>query len=73
MENYLEHQKKLFHNLIIFKKVFDHVWHSGLWPALKEYNIDNRLIEVIRSLYDEVTYAVLIKGNVRFFRMTVGV
>ena len=51
-------QKKLFHNLNDFKKAFDRVWHDGLWRVLKEYNIDNQLIEFIRSLYDEATRAV---------------
>ena len=50
LEKYLEHQKELYHNFIDFKKAFDRVWHEGLWRVLKEYNIDNRLIEVIKSL-----------------------
>jgi len=74
VEKHLEHQNELFHNFIDFKKAFDRVWHDGLWRVLKEYNIDNRLIEVIKSLYDEATSTVLLNGNVdEFFRTTVGV
>ena len=53
VEKCLWHQKELFHGFIDFKKAFDRVWHEGLWRVLKEYNIDNRLLEVIESLYDE--------------------
>ena len=74
VEKHLEHQKELYHNFIDFKKAFDRVWHEGLWRVLKEYNIDNRLIEVIKSLYGEATSAVLMNGNVGdFFPTTVGV
>ena len=75
IEKHLEHQKgPHFHNFIDFNKAFDRVWHDGLWRVLKEYNIDNRLIEVIRSLNDEATSAVLLNGSVRhFFQKTVGV
>ena len=57
---HLEHQKELYHNFIDFKKAFDRVWHEGLWRVLTEYSIDNRLIEVVKSLYDEATSAVLL-------------
>ena len=60
MEKHLEHDKELYHNFIDFKKAFDPVWHEGLWRVLREYNIDNRLIEVIKSLYDEATSAMLL-------------
>ena len=74
MEKHLERQKEVYHNLIDFKKAFDRVWHEGLWRVLKEYNIDNRLIEVIESLFGEVTSAVLLNGNAGdFFPTTVGV
>ena len=29
--------------------------YKGLWRVLKEHNIDNRLIDVTKSLYDEAT------------------
>ena len=68
------HRKELYHNFIDFNKAFDRVRHEGLWRFLKEYNIDNRLIEVIKSLYDEPTSDVLLNGNAEvFFRTTVEV
>ena len=59
VEMHLEHQKELYHNFIDFKEAFDRVWYEGLWRILKEYNIDNQLIEITKSLYDEATSAVL--------------
>ena len=53
VEKHLEHQTKLCHNFIDFKKAFERDWHEGFWRVLKEYNINNRLIEVIKLLYDE--------------------
>ena len=44
VKKHLEHQKELFHNFINFSKGFDRVWHDGLWQALKEYNMDSRLV-----------------------------
>ena len=74
MEKHLEHQKKLCHNFIDFKKAFTRVSYEGLWGVLKEYNIDNRLMEVIKSLYSEATSAVLLNENTGdFFQTTVGV
>ena len=61
----------LFHNLIAFKKAFDRVWHDGLWLVLRECNMDNWLIQVIKSLYDEATSTVVLNGSVKdFFRTT---
>ena len=60
MEKHLEHQKELYHNCFDFKKAFHRVWHVGLWRDLKEYNIDNRLIEVIKSSCDGATSVVLL-------------
>ena len=74
MEKHLEHQKELYYNFIDFRKPFDHVWHERLFRALKECSIDDRLIEVIKSFYDETISSALLNGNAEdFLRMTVGV
>ena len=51
-EEYLEHQKELFHNFIDFKKTFDCVYHERLWRVF------------IRLLYDKATSAVSLNGGV---------
>ena len=50
MEGHLEYQKELYHNFTACRKAFHGVWHEGLLRVLKEYKIDNRLIEGIKSL-----------------------
>ena len=44
-----------YHSFNDVKKAFAHVCYEGLWRVLKEYNIDKRLIELIKSSYDEAT------------------
>ena len=62
----------VYNNFIYFKKTFDRVWHEGIWRVTKEYSIDNRQIEVIKSLYNQAKSAVLLDGNAGdFFRTTV--
>ena len=74
VEKHLEHQNELFHNFVDFKKAFDRVWHDGLRRVFKEYNIDNRIMQVIGSLCEEATSAELLNGSVGdFFRTTDGV
>ena len=61
VEKYLERQKELFHNFIDIKKAFDLVWHDALWRVLKNTtSAASRLIEVIRSLYNEATRAMFL-------------
>ena len=33
------------------KKAFDIVWHEGLWNVMRQFNIQERLICLIESLY----------------------
>ena len=74
IEKYLQHQRDLFHNFIHFKKAFDWVWHDGLWHVLRGFNIEKGLIQVIQTLYDHTTSAVLLNNQLgEFFQMTIGI
>ena len=74
IEKHLDHQQPLYHNFIDFKKAFDRVWHQGLWSTMRNYNFDEDLIQVIESLYNSATSAVLLGNNLgEFFNTTVGV
>ncbi|KAI8502174.1 hypothetical protein Bbelb_197620 [Branchiostoma belcheri] len=74
IEKHLQHQRELHHNFIDFKKAFDRVWHEGLWWVLREFNIDESLVQTIEALYKNATSAVLLGNQVGgFFRTTVGV
>ena len=73
-EKYLQHQKDLYHVVIDFKKAFDRVWHASLWATMKKYNISANLNQVIKSLYDKATSAVLFNSSiVGWLQTTVGV
>ena len=73
-EKYLQHLQDLYLVLIDFKKAFDRVWHAALWATVKKYNISANLIQVIKTLYNKATSAVLFNGSIGdWFRTTVGV
>ena len=74
IEKHLQHQRDLFHNFIDFKKAFNWVWHNGLWHVLRGFNIEKGLIQVIQTLYDHATSAVLLNNQLgEFFQMTIGI
>ena len=53
---------------------FDRVWHGALWATMKKYNISTNLIQVIESLYNKATSAVLFNSSIGdWFRTTVRV
>ena len=70
VEKHLQHQHDLFHNFIGFKKVFDRVWHAGLWQVIRSCNIDEGLVQVIQALYENSSSAVLLNSQLREFVRT---
>ena len=73
-EKHIEHDLKLYHNFIDYKKAFDRVWHEGLWNVMRKTNIEERVICLIESLYKNAQSAVIINGATgKFFKTTVGV
>ena len=74
IEKHLQHQQELFHNFIDFKKAFDRVWHDGLWQVLRNFNIEEGLIQCIEALYKNASSAVLLGSQVGdYFKTPVGV
>ena len=74
IEKHLQHQNDLFHNFIDFKKAFDRVWHDGLWQVLRNFNIEEGLVQCIEALYKNASSAVLLGSQVGdYFNTTVGV
>ena len=63
-EKPLQHQQDLYHVFIDFKKAFDRVLHAALWATMKKYNIGANLIQVIKSLYDKATSAILFNSSI---------
>ena len=74
MEKHLQHQRDLFHNFIDFRKAFDRVWHQGLWQVLRNFGIEEGLIQAIQALYNTSSSAVLLNNQIgEYFRTTVGI
>ena len=71
---YLQRQQDLYHVFIDFKKAFDRVWHAALWATMMKYSISTNLIQVIKSLCNKATSAVLFSSSIGdWFRTTIGV
>ena len=52
---YLKVRKmKLFCAFIDFQKAFDSVWRVGLWSKLLKYNINGKVLSVIKSMYSNI-------------------
>ena len=74
MEKHLRHKKELFHNFLDLKKAFDRVWHDGLWHGLRSFGIEEKLVQIMKSLHSSASSAVLLNNNAsNYFRTTVGV
>ena len=74
MEKHIETRKYVYHNFIDFKKAFDRLWNKGLWQSMANFGISQEIIDIIKSLYDNSSSAVLINNITRsFFDTTVGV
>ena len=74
IEKHLQHQKDLYHNFIDFKKAFDRVWHDGLWKTLRQFNIEEGLVQIIQALYKNAESAVILNNQIGdFFHTTIGV
>ena len=62
-EKYSQHQQDIYHVFIDFKKTFDRVWHDALWDTMEKYNMGQKLINVIKQLYEKASSAVLVQGT----------
>ena len=56
MNKYKANKKKLFLCFVDFKKAFDSVWRTGLFYKLQKLNVTGKVYNVIKSLYENVTY-----------------
>ena len=74
IEKHLQHQHHIYHNFIKFSKAINQVWHERLWQVMRNYNIDDNMIQVIEALYRDSSIAVLLNSHLReFFKTTVRV
>ena len=74
IEKHLQHQRDLYHNFIDFKKAFDRVCHVGLWQVLRNFGIDEGMVQAIQPLYENSSSAVFLNSQLwELFNTTIGV
>ncbi|CAF1430979.1 unnamed protein product [Didymodactylos carnosus] len=62
-------------NFIDFEKAFDSVPQEALWEILKSYGIPTKIIEIIKSLYEDAESCVKVneEANTAWFKIKTGV
>ena len=71
---YLARKKKLFLTFIDYEKAFDRVDHGLLWKKMQSVNINGRVLEVIRNLYQKTKACVRVNGELSdVFKCRMGV
>jgi hypothetical protein len=74
IEESLEFQRAVFVNFVDFEKAFDSVFRGALWGILREYGVPEKIIKMIRVLYDGFVCGVLHNGKTSpFFAIETGV
>jgi Reverse transcriptase (RNA-dependent DNA polymerase) len=74
VEKYVEHNRPCYFNFIDFKQAFDSVWQEGLWQCLRMHGVQEKLIRLIKGIYDKSAAAVrLDHGLTEWFKTTIGV
>ena len=71
-EKYLQHQQKLYHVFIDFKKAFDMVWQEALLATMRKY-INASIIRDTENLYGKAQSGVLFNGSTGEWFRTTGV
>ena len=77
LEQVNEWRVSIYINFIDFEKAFDSVHRQSLWFILKSYGIPDRMIKMIKDMYDgfECAVTAVIDGNERseWFKIKTGV
>jgi hypothetical protein len=73
-ENYLAKKKGLWMAFVDLEKAFDRVPRAVVWWALRKLGVDEWIVSVIKSMYEDATTAVKVNGRVsESFLVRVGV
>ena len=74
IEQTIEWQTSLYLTFIDFEKAFDSIDHHVLWNILRHYGIPEKVVSIIRQLYQGFTCQVIHAGNLTDpFPVTTGV
>ena len=73
-ERYLSKNKEPWMAFVDLEKAFDRVLCEVLWWSLRKMKVDEWLVRIIMSMYDNVTTAIKVDGNLsEEFEVKVGV
>ena len=74
IEQSIEWQSSVYVNFIDFEKAFDSVHQDSLWQILRFYGIPNKIVKIIRSLYEDAECSVIDGGSQSaWFKVKTGV
>ncbi|KAK3882552.1 hypothetical protein Pcinc_013084 [Petrolisthes cinctipes] len=74
LEKAREHNVPIHFNFIDFKSAFDTVWREALWIFLSSVGVNQRMINVIKKMYENTQCSVMIGGSMtEWFCVRVGV
>ena len=74
IEQVNEWQATLYAHFVDFEKAFDSVHREGLWKIMKAYGIPDKLIRMVKIMYEDFECSVLDEGEqTRWFKITTGV
>ena len=74
IEESVEFKKELYVNFVDFEKAFDSVFRQALWKVLREYGVPEKVIKMVRILYDGFECAVIHEGKLSaYFEVETGV
>ena len=59
----LREDKKTYAFFLDVQKVYDSVWHDGLWYKLWDIGVKGRMWRVIKKMYESSKSAVLLEGE----------
>ena len=71
---YTKNDKKVYACFVDFQKAYDTIWRNGLFYKLMKYGFSQKIIFLLKSMYDRVVSAVKVKsGRTATFTPLVGV
>ena len=72
LEQVNERQASLYIQFVDFKNAFDSVPRSSLWIVMKHYGIPQKIINIVKALYDGVLLLMKI-ATYEGFKITTGI
>ena len=74
IEKAKEHQIPLHFHFIDFKSAFDTIWIEALWKMLLKIGVPNKLVEIIKNLYNKTECSIIAGGELTdWFPVNIGV